>query len=140
MILEKFLKSRSELIRRFLCLSSLAALVVLATGSLCGCVSKSKAAADARTAYLAGQRDAYAAIAASQRTSIQVMGPVQDHEVPWVEGLTLAQAITTANYTGFGNPKEIILLRRGESATLDPKDLLSGRDVPLEPGDTITLR
>ena len=59
--------------------------------------------------------------------------------MPWVEGLTLAQAIATATYTAHGNPKEIILLRRGESATIDPKDLLNGRDVPLEPGDTITL-
>ena len=39
-----------------------------------------------------------------------------------------------------GAPMEIILLRRGESATVDPKDLLNGHDVPLEPGDTITLR
>ena len=107
---------------------------------VCGCVTKTQAQADARAAYLAGQRDAYAAIAATQRTSITINGPVQNSSVPWVEGLTLAQAIATANYTASSHPKEIILLRRGESASIDPKDLLNGRDVPLEPGDTITLR
>jgi hypothetical protein len=56
-----------------------------------------------------------------------------------VEGLTLAQAIATANYTARGNPQEILLLRRGENASIDPRDLLNGHDVPLEPGDTITL-
>ena len=104
-----------------------------------GCVSRSQDKADARAAYLAGQKDAYAAIATAQRTGIKVIGPVQTPEVPWVEGLTLAQAIATANYTASSSPKEIVLLRRGESATIDPKDLLKGRDVPLEPGDTIML-
>jgi hypothetical protein len=105
-----------------------------------GCVTKSQSQADAHAAYMAGQRDAYAAIAASQRTSITVNGQVQSHDVPWVEGLTLAQAIATADYIGSVGPKEIILLRRGESATITPRDLLNGHDVPLEPGDTITLR
>jgi hypothetical protein len=104
-----------------------------------GCVSKTKAQAEARAAYAAGQKDAYAHIAAAQRTSVKVFGPVQNPEVPWVEGLTLAQAIATANYTARGNPQEILLLRRGENATIDPRDLLNGHDVPLEPGDTITL-
>lgn len=105
-----------------------------------GCVTKTKATADAHTAYVAGQRDAFASIAASQRTSITINGPVQNHEVSWVEGLTLVQAIATANYTAHGNPGEIFLLRRGENATINPRDLLNGHDVPLEPGDTITLR
>ncbi len=118
----------------------IALLVGLTLVPLCGCVTRAKANADARAAYLAGQKDAFATIAATQRTGIKIFGPVQNIEVPWVEGLTLAQAIATANYTAPGNPKEIILLRRGESATIDPRDLLNGHDVPLEPGDTITLR
>jgi hypothetical protein len=61
-------------------------------------------------------------------------------KIPWTDGLTLAQAIVAANYSAHGNPKEIILLRRDESASIDPSDLLRGHDVPLEPGDTITLR
>jgi hypothetical protein len=114
--------------------------LLLVTLAVSGCVTKSQARADARAAYLAGQKDAFATIAASQRTGIKVFGPVKNTEVPWVEGMTLAQAIATATYTAHGNPKEIILLRRGESATIDPRDLLNGHDVPLEPGDTITLR
>jgi hypothetical protein len=113
--------------------------VLLAALSLCGCVSKTKVQAEVRAAYAAGQRDAYAHIAATQRMNIKVFGPVQNPEVPWVEGLTLAQAIATANYTARGNPQEILLLRRGENASIDPHDLLNGHDVPLEPGDTITL-
>ena len=105
-----------------------------------GCVSQAKARADARAAYLAGQKDAFATIAATQRSTVKVFGPVKNTEVSWVEGMTLVQAIATANYSAHGTPKEILLLRRGESATIDPKDLLTGHDVPLEPGDTITLR
>ena len=115
------------------------AIAVFTTLALSGCVTKSKANAEARAAYVAGQKDAYAAIAATQRSGIKVIGPVQHADVPWVEGLTLAQAIATATYTAPGNPKEIILHRRGGSATIDPKDLLNGHDVPLEPGDTIAL-
>jgi hypothetical protein len=64
---------------------------------------------------------------------------VQNPDVPWVEGLTLAQAIATANYLGQHDPKEIIITRQGENAILAPKMLLYGHDVPLEPGDTITI-
>ena len=60
--------------------------------------------------------------------------------VPWVEGLTLSQAIATANYTGLHNPKDITITRQGEQASINPKDLLNGHVVPLEPGDTITIR
>ena len=105
-----------------------------------GCTTRSQSQTDAQAAYLAGQRDAYARIAALQRTSVVVIGPVQNPEVQWTEGLTLAQAILAANCTGHGNPKEIILTRQGETTPIDPKDLLGGHDVPLQPGDIITLR
>jgi protein involved in polysaccharide export with SLBB domain len=105
-----------------------------------GCTTRSQSQADMRAAYLAGQRDAYARIAATQHINVVVIGPVQNPEVQWTEGLTLAQAIVAANYTGQGNPKEIILTRQGETTPIDPKDLLNGHDVPLQPGDTITLR
>lgn len=104
-----------------------------------GCMTRSQSQTDVQAAYLAGQRDAYARIAALQRTSVIVIGPVQNPEVQWTEGLTLAQAIVAANYTGHGNPKGIILTRQGETTVIDPKDLLHGHDVPLQPGDTITL-
>lgn len=104
-----------------------------------GCVTKSKATANARAAYLAGQNAVLSQQQAQQRTSIAVIGSVENPEVQWVEGLTLAQAIATANYTGFREPKEIILTRRGEDGRINPKDLLHGADVPLEPGDMITI-
>lgn len=104
-----------------------------------GCTTRSKARAEAHDAYLAGQRDALAVVARTQRTGVVVNGPVQNSEVPWVEGLTLAQAIATANYTASGTPKTITITRGGESAVVKPQDLLRGADVPLEPGDTVTL-
>ena len=106
----------------------------------CGCVTRSQASAQAQAAYLAGQNDALAKMAADQRTSVYVVGPVEKSEVPWVEGLTLAQAIATANYTSIHNPKTITITRQGEQATVNPKVLLNGQVVPLEPGDTITIR
>ena len=115
-------------------------LALLMATSFCGCVTKSQARAQAQAAYLAGQNDALAKMAADQRTSVFIVGPVQKSEVPWVEGLTLAQAIATANYTSIHNPKGITITRLGEQHSIKPKDLLNGRVVPLEPGDTITLR
>ena len=116
-----------------------AAILTLAVGSG-GCTTQSQSKTDVQAAYMAGQRDAYARIAAMQRTSVVVIGPVQNPEVQWTEGLTLAQAILAANCTGPGNPKEIILTRQGETTRIDPKDLLRGNDTPLQPGDTITIR
>jgi hypothetical protein len=71
---------------------------------------------------------------------VTVIGSVQNSFVPWVVGLTLAQAIATANYVGANDPTQIILTRQGESATLDAKSLLNGADIPLEMGDVIELR
>jgi hypothetical protein len=114
--------------------------VLFSTVLFCGCVSKSKADARAQAAYLAGQN---AALQQQQQQTrvpgVKVIGPVQNPDVPWVDGLTLAQAIATANYLGQHDPKEIIITRQGESAKLAPKWLLNGADVPLEPGDTITI-
>jgi hypothetical protein len=115
------------------------AALLMAT-SFCGCVTKSQARAEAQAAYLAGQNDALVKMAADQHTSVFIVGPVEHPNVPWVEGLTLSQAIATANYTGRHNPKGITITRQGEQAGINPKDLLNGHVVPLEPGDTITIR
>jgi hypothetical protein len=104
-----------------------------------GCVTRSQARAQARAAYLAGQNDALVKMA-GQGQGIVIVGPVEHPNVPWVEGLTLSQAIATANYTGRHNPKGITITRQGEQAGINPKDLLNGHVVPLEPGDTITIR
>ena len=69
-----------------------------------------------------------------------VIGQVQNTQVQWVSGMTLAQAIASANYTGTDQPKQIIITRNGETATMDAADLLNGKDVPLQAGDVIELR
>ena len=122
-----------------------ASVVLLLSAVLfCGCVAKSKAQAQAQAqaqaAYLAGQNAALRQQQAqAQVPGVTVIGPVQNPDVPWVEGLTLAQAIATAKYLGQHDPKEIIITRQGESAKVAPKMLLNGADVPLEPGDEITI-
>jgi protein involved in polysaccharide export with SLBB domain len=107
---------------------------------LSGCTTKTVARANAQQAYLAGQNAALRQQQASQSPGVTVVGPVQNPQVPWVAGLTLAQAIATANYLDSHEPVEIIITRQGESAKLDPKLLLNGAEVPLEPGDVIEIR
>ncbi|MGD0744000.1 MAG: hypothetical protein ABSA45_02495 [Verrucomicrobiota bacterium] len=103
-------------------------------------MTKSKAQARAQEAYVAGQNAALREQEAqTQSPGVTVIGPVQNPDVPWVEGLTLAQAVATAHYLGQHDPKEIIITRQGESAKLAPKMLLIGTNVPLEPGDIITI-
>ena len=114
------------------------ALLFLSAAVFCGCVSKSRAEARAKTAYLAGQ-NATLRQQQAQTPGVTVLGPVQNPDVPWVEGLTLAQAIATANYLGQHDPREIIITRQGESAKVAPKMLLNGVNVPLEPGDIVTI-
>ncbi len=107
---------------------------------LSSCTTKSAAQAKAQEAFLEGQNAALRQQQISQMSSVTIIGPVQNPQVPWVAGLTLAQAIATANYLDSHEPKEIIITRDGESATLDPKVLLNGTDVPLETGDVVELR
>ena len=119
------------------CVGGISALLMAA--SFCGCVTKSQARAQVQAAYLAGQNDALAKMAGVDQAVI-IVGPVEHPKVPWVEGLTLSQAIATANYTSHRNPKTITITRQGEQAVVNPKVLLNGQVVPLEPGDTITIR
>jgi hypothetical protein len=106
-----------------------------------GCTTKSEARLEARDAYLAGQNSALRqAQTDSGSPGITIVGPVQNPKVPWIAGMTLLQALATANYLDSNNPKSIIITRDGESATLDPNVLFNGAVIPLEPGDVIELR
>ncbi len=110
---------------------------------LAGCTTKSVAQAKAQQAFLAGQNAELRQQQqqqAAQAPGVTVVGSVQNSQVPWVAGLTLAQAVATANYLGAQAPKEIIITRQGESATLGADVLLNGVAVPLEPGDVVELR
>jgi hypothetical protein len=104
-----------------------------------GCTTKSSARMKAQQAFLEGQNAALRQQAA-QSPGVTIVGPVQNPKVPWVAGLTLAQAVATANYIGAKEPKGIIITRQGESAALDAKVLFNGPDIPLEIGDVIELR
>ena len=112
---------------------------IIALLAASGCVSKSRARLEAQNAFLHGQ-NASLQSQLPQSGGVTVLGAVQNSKVPWVEGLTLAQAVATANYTGLHEPKQIILTSQGESAVLEPKVLLSGAVVPLEPGDIVEIR
>ena len=116
------------------------ALSISAAALLAGCTTKSTAQAKAQQAFLAGQNAALRQQQAAQFSGVTIVGPVQNPQVPWVAGLTLGQAIATANYLDSHEPGQIVITRQGESAQLDPKVLLNGVAVPLEPGDVIELR
>jgi hypothetical protein len=115
-----------------------AAVLVLAF-VLSGCATDSKKKAEAQQNFLAGQN-------AELRQQVQpiptvtIIGSVRNPRVPWVEGLTLAQAIATANYLDTRQPETIIITRNGESATLDSAVLLKGTTVPLEAGDVVEIQ
>lgn len=114
-------------------------IVVLIVATV-GCTTKSQSRMRAQQAFLEGQNAALRQQQAAQTPGVTVVGPVQNPQVPWVMGLTLAQAVATANYTGGQKPKKIIITRQGESAELDANILLNGPDIPLEIGDVIELR
>jgi len=122
--------------------------VLLGLGILTGgCVSKSTAQLREKNAFLAGQNMALmqqqaqnAAQNAAQSPGVRIVGPVQHPQVPWVSGLTLAQAVATASYVGQDEPKQIIITRNGESAAFDASALLNGANIPLEIGDVIEMK
>jgi hypothetical protein len=95
---------------------------------------------EARNAYLAGQNAALQRQVVQQSGAITIVGNVQNSTVPWVAGITLSQAIATATYLGTADPAQIILTRQGEDGAIDPKYLVNGVQIPLEPGDVITIQ
>ena len=109
--------------------------------SISGCVSKARAKRDAQAAFIAGQKEAVMRIQqeSSQEPKVTVNGPVRNGVLPWTEDLTLAKAIVEAEYTAPGNPAEVFLVRSGRAFRIETKEILSGRDIPLQPGDIIQL-
>ncbi len=106
---------------------------------LSGCVTKGKAEAQARAAFLAGQQQAAQAMETSGPT-VTVVGEVKNKLIPWTAGLTLAKAVVAADYYGRKDPDEITIIRGGEQIHIDPHRLLGGEDVPLQPRDIIALQ
>ena len=118
-------------------------MLLLLTVSLAGCVSKSQAKAQERAAYIRGQQEAVARIQQAQTQGqgpcITVNGEVRNRVVPWTEGMTLAKAIMAADYCGAADPGQIIVVHNGIARRIELQQLMSGVDVPLQPGDIVQL-
>ena len=117
--------------------------LVLASVAFGGCVSKSKADARAREAFLAGQQQALARVQQTQLLTqgpnVTVNGEVRNRIIPWTEGLTLAKTLLAADYYGASDPGEILIVRNGRATRIEAKQLLTGVDVPVQPGDIVQL-
>jgi hypothetical protein len=137
--LKRKVKSLKLRINRSLLASAATVLLIVAAALSTGCASRSKAKLREQNAFLAGQ-NAVLMQQQAQMPGVTVVGPVQRAQVPWVAGLTLAQALATANYAGDKDPRQIIITRNGESAAMDANVLLNGADIPLQIGDVIELR
>jgi len=116
---------------------------LLLAGVAGGCVSKGKADAKARAAYMAGQQEALTRMQQSQAQpqspSVTIYGEVRNRVVPWSEGLTLAGALLAADYCGTGEPAQIIIVRDGVGKRYDVKQVLNGADIPLAAGDVVQI-
>jgi hypothetical protein len=117
--------------------------LLLVAAAVGGCVSKSKADARMRAAFMAGQQQAVARMQQAQTQGqgpcVTVNGEVRNRVVPWTEGLTLARAVLAADYYGAKDPDQLIIVHNGIATQLEPKQLLSGGDIPLQPGDIVQL-
>jgi molybdopterin converting factor small subunit len=113
----------------------------LLCSALAGCVTKAQAQAQARAAYLAGQQEALMRLQQTQAQgpSVRINGPVRNPVVPWTPGLTLSQAIMAADYQAAGDPTEILVVRNSRASRVNVRSLLSGQDVPLQPGDVVQI-
>jgi hypothetical protein len=107
-----------------------------------GCVSKATAQAQARAAYLQGQQQALERMQQTQARgpTVTFIGEVRNQLIPWTADLTLARAIIAADYYGTVDPKSIVVIRDGQQTAYDPKTLLQGNDVLLEPRDVVEIR
>ena len=129
--------------------------LLIASLGLAGCVTKSQADAQARIAYLQGQNEALMRgqnqnqnqnqrpaqpLPQASGLNVRIVGPVNNPVVPWRIGLTLAQAIVSAGYSGNTDPSAITIRRSGQDIPVDPKGLLTGEDFVLEIGDVIELQ
>ncbi len=104
-----------------------------------GCVSKTQADARARAAFLAGQQ-AGVARAQQMQANIMIIGAVRNNQIPYTQGLTLANALIDADYIGQTDPKQIVINRNGQQLQIEPKQLLGGEDIPLQSGDVVEIR
>jgi hypothetical protein len=115
-------------------------LVLLVAMTFSGCVTKAKAKAQARAAYVAGQQDMMRRMNLVHNPTITINGDDRNPVQPWTEDLTLAKALAAADYYGKGDPADVIVIRGGMATRVELRKLLLGEDVPLSPGDIIELK
>ena len=119
-------------------LASLCCALLLA---LAGCVTKGEAEAKSRAAFAAGQQQAMARMQPlMQGPTVTVLGEVRNPAIPWTPDLTLAKVIVAAGYYGRTDPTDIVIVRNGQSLSVNPKTLLRGEDVPLLDHDVVAIR
>lgn len=104
-----------------------------------GCVSEQEARRRQAAAYARGAAEARTAMEA-RMGKITFDGPVRNPQIEWREGLTLAEAIVEAVYTGTVDPAVIVVFRDNEPNFIDARELVSGVDYELESGDIVQFR
>lgn len=104
-----------------------------------GCASKPDPHRQAEAAFQAGQQQALQQLYESKFPVVTVLGPVRFPKLDWTKELTLARAIIAAGYQGIADPREIVLRRGNEEVRISPKELLTGKDWPLQSGDRIEI-
>ena len=124
----------------------ISAALVLALVPFAGCVRKSTADARAQAAFVAGQEAARLEQSPSPSSPparapvVTLMGPVNRPVINWTQGLMLSQAILNAGYNVTNDPKLIVIHRSGTNIPIDPRRLLAGEDVSLQPGDVVEFQ
>jgi hypothetical protein len=122
--------------------SALLVSILICLSACTGCVSKSKAEAQARAAFLAGQQQASVMNqrAQFQGPTVTILGEVKNNLIPWTADLTLAKALLQANYYGSSDPTEILVQRGTQEIRYNSAKLLTGDDLQLQPNDVVILR
>jgi hypothetical protein len=115
--------------------------VVLLVMGLAGCASRPTVKQQREQAFEEGRQKALQEQTKDQAPVVLFRGDVRNTRVPWREGLTLAEALVTAQYTWTWDPRLVTVTRQGETHSINPKRLMRGQDNPeLEPGDLVEVR
>lgn len=121
----------------------MAGLVLLVLVGLPGCTSRKAANRQAAVAYQMGlsgaQIRAQQAEDRQRRQVIALTGTVRLTEIPWFEGMGVAEALLQAEYTGLTNPFRVLIYRAEKVEVLSVKALLAGEDIFLQPGDLLQV-
>ncbi len=104
-----------------------------------GCVTKHKAEVQCAAYLEAEQHQALLSRPVVQGSAVSFVGPVRNPTISWMPGLTLAQAIVSAGFTGAKDPQLILIKRQNEEIPVNPQHLLGGQDIPLVMGDVIEI-